>query len=288
MDNRPERPERHLPNRVVILMLERGKTIAISQVTLGSLMDTPTSSLTTNTVTHPHLAYAVGSEAWFHISLAMLTFVTGLVDAVGYLALGHVFTANMTGNVVLLGFAAVHVPGLSIMRSLSALFFAFVGGVVSGRLEERYRPKGRRAWLAVVGSAETLLLLTATIFAYSHSASSTLAASTVLVLIGLTAVSMGIRNGTVRHLGVPDITTTVLTLTVAGLSSESSLGGGTNPRWGRRVTAILSMLLGALAGAVLLRFSLAATLGAAALLTAVASAIHRLCVPDEIGEQRGA
>jgi uncharacterized membrane protein YoaK (UPF0700 family) len=251
-------------------------------------MDTPTSNLSTPTVTHPQLAYVVGTEAWFHISLAILTFVTGLVDAVGYLALGHVFTANMTGNVVLLGFAAAHVPGLSILRSLSALFFAFVGGVVSGRLEGRYRPRGRRAWLAVVGTAETLLLVMATLFAYSRSASSTLAASTVLVLIALTAVSMGIRNGTVRHLGVPDITTTVLTLTVAGLSSESSLGGGTNPRWGRRVTAILSMLLGALAGAVLLRFSLAATLGAAALLTAVASAIHRLCVPDEISEQHGA
>jgi uncharacterized membrane protein YoaK (UPF0700 family) len=251
-------------------------------------MATPTSDATTNTETHPFLSYAIGTEGWLQISLAMLTVVTGLVDAVGYLALGHVFTANMTGNIVLLGFAAAHVPGLSIIRSLTALFFAFVGGAVSGRLEGRYRPKGRRAWLAVVGSAETILLLTAAIFALSHSASNVLPDSAVLVLIGLTAVSMGIRNGTVRHLGVPDITTTVLTLTVAGLSSESSLGGGTNPRWGRRVTAILSMLLGAFAGAVLLRFSLAATLGAAAVFTAVASAIHRLCVPDEIREARGA
>ena len=37
--------------------------------------------------------------------LVGLTAVTGLVDAVSYLALGHVFTANMTGNVVFLGFA---------------------------------------------------------------------------------------------------------------------------------------------------------------------------------------
>jgi uncharacterized membrane protein YoaK (UPF0700 family) len=223
------------------------------------------------------------SERWLHISLALLTFVTGLVDAVGYLALGRVFTANMTGNVVLLGFAAARVPGLSVVRSLTALAFAFVGGVFAGRLEGLYRPRGRRAWLTVVGGVETLLLVSATLVALRFS-SPELPASVVLVLIGLTAVSMGIRNGTVRHLGVPDITTTVLTLTVAGLSSESSLGGGTNPRWGRRVTAIASMLLGAFAGALLLRFSLASVLGVASILTVVAVGIHRLCVPDEIAE----
>jgi uncharacterized membrane protein YoaK (UPF0700 family) len=266
-------------------MPERGKTRGRPQVTLDSLMDTPTASTTTNSATHTDLGGSIGPEGWLHVSLAMLTFVTGLVDAVGYLALGHVFTANMTGNVVLLGFATAQVPGLSIVRSLTALVFAFVGGVISGRLEQRYRAKGRRAWLAVAGSFETILLLIAAICALNHPSSEALPASAVLVLIGLTAVSMGIRNGTVRHLGVPDITTTVLTLTVAGLSSESSLGGGTNPRWGRRVTAILSMLLGAFAGALLLRFSLAAVLGAASLLTALASGIHRLCVPDTINEQ---
>jgi uncharacterized membrane protein YoaK (UPF0700 family) len=223
------------------------------------------------------------SERWLHISLALLTFVTGLIDAVGYLALGRVFTANMTGNVVLLGFAAARVPGLSVVRSLTALAFAFVGGVFAGRLEGLYRPRGRRVWLTVVGGVETFLLVSATLVALRFS-SPELPPSTVLVLIGLTAVSMGIRNGTVRHLGVPDITTTVLTLTVAGLSSESSLGGGTNPRWGRRVTSILSMLLGAFAGALLLRFSLASVLGVASILTVVAVGIHRFCVPDEIAE----
>jgi uncharacterized membrane protein YoaK (UPF0700 family) len=40
------------------------------------------------------------------MALMALTAVSGLVDAVSYLGLGHVFTANMTGNVVVLGFAA--------------------------------------------------------------------------------------------------------------------------------------------------------------------------------------
>ena len=53
--------------------------------------------------------------------LHIATTVTGLIDAISYLALGHVFTANMTGNVVFLAFAVAGVPGLSLMRSLTAL-----------------------------------------------------------------------------------------------------------------------------------------------------------------------
>jgi Protein of unknown function (DUF1275) len=40
------------------------------------------------------------------LALSLLTVVTGLVDAACYLGLGRVFTANMTGNVVLLAFGA--------------------------------------------------------------------------------------------------------------------------------------------------------------------------------------
>lgn len=225
---------------------------------------------------------SAGSEVWLHTALAILTFVTGLVDAVGYLGLGHVFTANMTGNVVLLGFAASHVPGLSVIRSVTALVFAAVGGILAGQLEGRYRAQGRRQWLTVVGSVETLLLVIAAVAALQFPAWQSLSQSAALILIGLTAVSMGVRNGTMKHLGIVDITTTVLTLTVAGLSSESFLGGGTNPRWGRRVLAIVSMLLGAFAGALLLKFSLATVLAAAAVLTAIATGIHRVCVPDVI------
>ena len=41
------------------------------------------------------------------LALLGLTAVTGVVDAASYLGLGHVFTANMTGNVVFLAFACV-------------------------------------------------------------------------------------------------------------------------------------------------------------------------------------
>jgi uncharacterized membrane protein YoaK (UPF0700 family) len=50
-----------------------------------------------------------------------LTVVTGLVDAASVLGLGRVFTANMKGNIVFLGFAAAGAPGHSFARSSAAV-----------------------------------------------------------------------------------------------------------------------------------------------------------------------
>jgi len=69
--------------------------------------------------------------------LLVLTFVVGLVDAVSYLNLGHVFVANMTGNVVFLGFAVVGVRDFSVSASLTALAAFLVGALAGGRLGSR-------------------------------------------------------------------------------------------------------------------------------------------------------
>src|SRR6476661_6943493 len=66
-----------------------------------------------------------------------LTVVTGLVDAFSYLLLGHVFVANMTGNVVFLGFALAGAPGFSIPASLVALGSFVCGALVGGRAASR-------------------------------------------------------------------------------------------------------------------------------------------------------
>src|SRR4051812_34037704 len=66
-----------------------------------------------------------------------MTAVTGLVDAVSFLSLGRVFTANMTGNVVLLGFATARIPGLSVTRSLTAVVSFLSGATLGGRIMAR-------------------------------------------------------------------------------------------------------------------------------------------------------
>ncbi len=65
-------------------------------------------------------------------TLLAMTAVSGIVDAVSFIALGHVFTANMTGNIVFLGFAIGGVAGLSMWRSLLALAFFMSGAVLGG------------------------------------------------------------------------------------------------------------------------------------------------------------
>jgi uncharacterized membrane protein YoaK (UPF0700 family) len=65
--------------------------------------------------------------------LLLLSVTTGLVDAISVLGLGKVFTANMTGNIVFLGFAASGAPGFRVAPYLVAISAFLVGAAVAGR-----------------------------------------------------------------------------------------------------------------------------------------------------------
>ena len=190
------------------------------------------------------------------IALMTMTVVTGFVDAVSYLGLGHVFTANMTGNVALLGFAVAGAPRLSIARSLTSLGAFLLGAVAAGRVGVFMAAGHRKRWLLAVGIAEAALLFAAAAAAIGYDADSETPALRQYAVIILTALPMGLRTATVRRLAVPDITTTVLTTTLAGLAAESSLGGGNSPRMGRRIGSVAAMFAGAAIGTVLLRLGL--------------------------------
>jgi uncharacterized membrane protein YoaK (UPF0700 family) len=210
------------------------------------------------------------SERILYGSLYCLTFVTGLVDAGSYVAMGHVFTANMTGNIVFLGFAFGGVPGMSIGRSVTVLGFGLTGGVLAGKLDSLLGKRQRNMWLAAALAIETLLLFGAmTVSWYFKPRGGQHIPAALYGIITLTALGMGLRNGTVRRLAVPELTTTVLTLTVAALAFDFSLTPGNNPRWRRRVGSVLMMFSGAFVGVQLLKHSLALLLGASAVLTAL-------------------
>jgi uncharacterized membrane protein YoaK (UPF0700 family) len=162
--------------------------------------------------------------------LVVLTVTTGLVDAVSVLGLGRVFTANMTGNIVFLGFAAAGVPGFSVARALVSLAGFGGGAVLGGRLGVAMASVARRRWLLTVAVVESGLLLVAAWLAIGYDLVAFTPVPTLYALIVLTAVAMGLRNATVRRLAVPDLTTTVLTLTLTGIAADSTLAGGHNPR----------------------------------------------------------
>ena len=204
------------------------------------------------------------------LTLLALTFSTGTVDAVSYLGLGHVFTANMTGNVVLLGFGIARAGGLPIVApivSLAAfLFGSGVGGAMARRLADRHRTH-----VASALGVETVLLLCATVVAAAaHPHPGTFAGDATIAFM---AAAMGVRNATVRRLAVPDLTTTVLTMTLTALAADSTLAGGTGKGTLRRTSAVVAMLAGAVAGALMLRTGLTLPLGfAAALALAICAA----------------
>lgn len=178
--------------------------------------------------------------------LLALTAVSGIVDAISILSVGHVFVANMTGNIVFVGFALAGVPGFSLSASIIALAGFVVGAVFGGRMIDRYggsRPVLLRNAVAVeivlVGVCLTISLLV-------HLRQGGPVAATVVA--GLVAMAMGLQTATARRIGVPDMTTSVVTMTLTGFASDHR--NATEADF-RRAAVIVSMLLGALAGAIL-------------------------------------
>ncbi len=221
--------------------------------------------------------------------MLLLTVTTGVVDAVSYLGLGHVFVANMTGNVVFLGFALAGAPGLSAPASLVSLAAFLAGALAGGRLAGRAAAHRGRLLALATGVQTALTAAAAATAALVGGGGAGGAGGWVagggdaqyplIVLLGL---GMGLQNAVARRLGVPDLTTTVLTLTLTGLAADSTAAGGTAPRPGRRLLSALAMLLGGLAGAALILHGHPATAlaAAAALLLVTTLTARRRSPPD--------
>jgi len=210
--------------------------------------------------------------------LLLLSVTTGLVDAASVLGLGKVFTANMTGNVVFLGFAAAGTPGFTVAPFLVAILSFLLGALIGGRTAKMHAGLTQRRWLLTAAAAETILLWLAAAFAVGFDIAVQTPDHSLYAIIALTGIAMGFRNATIRQLKVADLTTTVLTLTLTGLAADSQAAGGGNPNWIRRVAAVVSILVGAAIGAWLLfHVGLAAPLalaGGLVLIGTVVCALH--------------
>ena len=227
--------------------------------------------------------------------LLTLTVVTGVVDAVSILALGRVFVANMTGNVVFAAFAVVGAPGFSLSASLFALAGFLVGAYAGGTLITRYG-HDRGLLLRAGGALELALAAVAlTIAAASGDPGAThgtlglaggeFGAAVTDALAALLALALGVQNAVARRLAVPDMTTTVLTMTLTGVGADLRAVLGEQGRirgaprtaaraaLGRRLLAVAAMVAGAAAGASLvLRVSPVSGLALATALLALVTA----------------
>ena len=201
-----------------------------------------------------------------------MTAVTGLVDAVSFLSLGSVFTANMTGNILILAFATARVPGLSAARSSMALIAFVMGAMLGGRITARASADSRIRFAAQAFLLEVAFLSAAAFCSIGYRSDLLEHSFQPFVLIAFTGLAMGTRNAVVRKLAIPDLTTTVLTLTVTGIAADSSLAKGNNPRLARRVGSVLAIFSGAAFGAVVIRYSISAALALATAISVVCSA----------------
>src|SRR5262249_53566474 len=145
------------------------------------------------------------------VVLLSLTAITGVVDAVCYLAAGHVFVANMTGNVVLLGFAAGGAPRFSIWRTAVALLAFLAGAVCGGRWAASMTPHRGPHWAGHAFLVDAMCFFAAAVVSldmqppYSGGDSAQVAG-----VILLTALAMGFRSAIVHRLGVPGFATIVV------------------------------------------------------------------------------
>lgn len=205
-------------------------------------------------------------------ALLLLTFATGLVDAISVLILGHVFVANMTGNVIFLGFWFVPGAGVDLTAAVVAFAGFLVGTVLGGRLARILGHRTRR-WLTAALGMEVTVLVVLSILAGTgvldyHS-------NTKLILIAGLATTFGVQNATARQFGIQELQTTVLTSTIVGLGVDSRLAGGGGEREKLRYSVIAAMCGGAILGATMSRVTVAPVIGLAAAVVTVSLLIFR-------------
>lgn len=209
--------------------------------------------------------------------LLVLTFATGLVDSISVLVLGHVFVANMTGNVIFLGFWFVPHSGVDLTAAAVAFASFLIGVIIGGRLVRALGHEPRR-WLTIALGGEVVALLTLACLAgagvlHYHDR------GRLILIVGL-AIVFGAQSVAARQFGIAELSTTVLTATIVLIGMDSRLAGGTGEREKLRYAVVLTMCGGAAVGATLSRFVVAPVIALAAAAVAVAWATFRYGRPD--------
>ena len=131
---------------------------------------------------------------WTLARVGLLCLVAGMVDAYGYMTLGHVFAANMTGNTVLLAITAVEGELAASINYILTLC-AFTSGAILGAVLRR-----------ASGRPYVPLLLAAFLLA-----AISLGALNRQAMLGLIAIVMGLQAASISKFGATNLQTIVIT-----------------------------------------------------------------------------
>ena len=209
--------------------------------------------------------------------MLILTFATGVIDAASFLALGQVFAAMQTGNVIFLGIGIAGAGDAPVLAPLFGLAAFMVGGVVAATAMHRRGSSAKAEatillpWLAL---EVVLLALVAVLALLIDVTPDHISAYCLIVLLSLT---MGLRNSAVRGSAGPNLATTVLNLALTTVTPGALPGPANQADLRERAAAIVAILLGAITGALLVesRLAVAIALGAVATLGAALTVVPR-------------
>lgn len=160
------------------------------------------------------------SPGWFDAILVLLASVAGSIDVISYFQF-HTFTANMTGNTILLGLSIGEGKLVSSMHSMAALL-GFICGTFLGAFIVEKKEGGWSSGVTRSIVIESLIIATFSALSFYHAES---ISNFILYLsIILSAIAMGIQSATIRHLKIPGIVTTFITGTITSIGMSAVRG----------------------------------------------------------------
>lgn len=155
-----------------------------------------------------------------HAPLLTLSCAAGCIDAISYLQLGNVFTANMTGHAVFLGIAVVEGKTLTTLYALLAII-GFVCGAAWGGWFTAYSPRdGQWSWPVTRVLIHESVVLAA--LALIWAAIALQPAALVPFAIAASAFAMGLQSAAMRSLNISGVATTYITGTLTSLACAAA------------------------------------------------------------------
>lgn len=224
--------------------------------------------------------------------MATLTVLAGVVDAVSFLTMGHVFTALATGNLLFLSFAVAGEGQVPVARPAIALI-AFVLGAGAGALATRGLVARHRHWFAAALAVEGVLLALAGATALWRNGSGSLADHPDNLVIAMVGFAMGLRADTALRAAVPGMPTLLVQVSLVRLIHGLTGAAPATPRRRTIRVRLVATVVGIFAGGAL--GTLITPWGTGHALLAVAAAVliiavlnvllarYRLLSPELIG-----
>ena len=214
----------------------------------------------------------MAKDRWVVWSMLTLSFTTGILDAATYLGLHGVFTANMTGNLIFISLGITGEATIPVLRAFLALGGFALGAAAAGRF---LRP-GFAQWRIPVSILFVGVTLAVCALAHGLGSGSTAVLDALTVAL---AFAMGVQAMAARRVGVGDVTTVVVTSTLAGLFGENRVTGRSadGALTVRRGLAVATMGLGAVVGALLMHVAVEVAIVVPAVLTVGVAGVLTVC-----------